>query len=206
MRTLLRIDVSSRKEGSASRELADFFQEQWQKKYPNGKLVSRDLVDVSIPHISNLTIAGFYSAPEDMTEELKSATALSDEIIEEISNADEVLISTPLYNFGMPSALKAYIDQLVRINKTFGIDENGNFFGMLKNINAYVTTAKGAVYQGTPIEKLDMQEPYLQLILPFLGINLVDIIRVEGTTMDEVHFKNTNQEAKRSIEKLISKI
>ncbi|HFA49943.1 MAG TPA: FMN-dependent NADH-azoreductase [Bacteroidetes bacterium] len=204
MKKLLRIDASSRQKDSRSREVADYFQKKWEAGNPAGTVVLRDLVLSPLPHIKDATIQGFYTPTENFTPELVEATALSDQVINEMKSADDILISTPLYNFSIPSALKAYIDHLSRINKTFGMDAEGNFFGMLKNKKTYIVTSKGAVYKGTPIEALDMQEPYLKLILPFLGLEIADIFSVEGTTTDESIFNKSKTNALKRIEQIFN--
>lgn len=204
MKTLLRIDSSPRIENSDSRKIADYFEKIWSENNTDGYIIKRDLGKQPITHIQDNTIKGFYSDPKELTKELQEALNTSDEVISEIEQSDEIFISTPLYNFGIPSALKAYIDHLVRINKTFGMDEEGNFYGMLENKNVYVGISKGAVYKNTPIESLDMLEPYLKLILPFVGLNLKGIYSVEGTTTDLNHSLKTFEETKLEINKLFN--
>lgn len=148
MKTLLRIDSSSRTQGSHSRELADYLETKWRALYPSGKVIYRDLVTSVIPHIHNTTIQRFYTSKERMTEEVVAATALSDQLIKELSVADEILISSPLYNLNIPSNLKAYIDHIVRIDHTFGIHKDGSYYGLLKDKKAYLALVKGGTYYG----------------------------------------------------------
>lgn len=182
MQTLLRIDASSRKEGSYSRKLADYIEAKWRSKYPTGKVIYQDLVENNILHIHNHTIAGFYTPVEKMTKELIQATALSDELIEELKQADELLISSPLYNLNVPSNLKAYIDQVTRVGHTFGINDDGSYFGMLKGKSAYLALVKGGSYQGTPMEAYDFLGSYLKAILGHMGIAVESIFSLEGTS------------------------
>ncbi len=182
MKTLLRIDTSSRTQGSHSRKLADYLEAKWKVLYPSGKVIYRDLVTSVIPHIHNTTIEGFYTPKECMSEETLQSTALSDELIKELSDADEILISSPLYNLNIPSNLKAYIDHVVRINHTFGIREDGSYYGLLRNKNAYLALVKGGTYTGTPMEAYDFQEPYLKAILHHIGIVVKNTFSLEGTS------------------------
>lgn len=92
MTRILRIDSSSRIQGSHSRELVDYFQTAWINKYPDCEVIVRDVVKNPAPHISDLTITGFYTPPEQQTEAMKNAIALSDELIDELQSADVVLL------------------------------------------------------------------------------------------------------------------
>lgn len=198
MATLLRIDASARTENSHSRCLADTVEALWLKAHPGGELVVRDLVTQPVAYITDETINGFYTAPDDMSDALRQATALSDELIAELLAADSLLLSVPMYNFSVPAVLKAWIDQVVRINHTFAIDENG-LSGLIKDKQAYVTTAIGAQFSGTPLEAYDFLRPYLKSLLGFLGFEKIEMFSVESTTMDEQQFKLNQQEVTQTI-------
>ncbi len=193
---LLRIDASSRLENSYSRQLADAFINHWKQKTPDSIISSRNIIQSPIEHISDTTIQGFYTPEEAMDNTLKSATALSDQLIAELQNCDTLLISTPMYNFSIPSALKAWIDQIVRINKTFSYD-GANFNGLLtKGKKAYIIAAYGgAGYTGNgDFTSANFLEPYLQFVLTFLGFEEVKFFSVEATTAEqEVVNKNMAQ-------------
>ncbi|MDN5203643.1 NAD(P)H-dependent oxidoreductase [Fulvivirgaceae bacterium BMA10] len=181
MKTLLRIDSSSRIEGSHSRKLADYVEAKWRAFHPDGHVVYRDLVKHHIPHIPNNTIEGFYTPKEKITDLVLKATAISDELIAELKQADELLISSPLYNLNIPSNLKAYIDHVTRIGHTFGMNSDGSYFGLLNGKTAYLATVKGGKYAGTPMAAYDFQEPYLKAILHHMGITVKSIFSLEGT-------------------------
>ncbi|MDD7886203.1 FMN-dependent NADH-azoreductase [Flavivirga sp. 57AJ16] len=201
MRTLLRIDTSPRMEGSHSRELAEYFEYKWRQKNLGGKVIKRDLVETQIPHLTNNTISGFYSSEESMTADMKKETIFSNQLIAELLDADDILISNPMYNFSIPSSLKAFIDQTVRINKTFSIDTEGNYEGLLNNKTAYLLNVKGGVYKGTPSEAYDYQENYLKAILGFLGITDYHTLSIEGTSNLE-QLKTNKAKALSNIDKL----
>lgn len=185
MTTLLRIDASARPDGSYSRQLGDRFVAAWQQKTADGHIVTRDLVASPIPHIANDTIAGYYTPPEQMTDDLRAATSLSDTLIAELKAADVILITTPMYNFSVPSALKAWIDQIVRINHTFAYDGQ-TFTGLITGKPVYVACAYGAsgYTNGGPMGAFDLLRGYLQLLLSFLGLTDIHFIGVEATTAD----------------------
>jgi len=192
MKKLLRIDCSSRIEGSHSRALANYFEKNWRESNPKGQVIYRDLAKQQLPHIQNKTIEGFYTPKEYQNSETIKATALSDELITELKSADEILISSPLYNLNIPSNLKAYIDQVVRIGHTFNINEKG-YYGLLKNKMAYIITVKGGTYKGTPMEQFDFQEPYLKAILGHIGICVSKVFSMEGTS--DVNLLSKNKES-----------
>ena len=191
MTTILRIDASSRPgpalaagaEASFSRTLADALLEHLTTTFDARLDEVRDLATNPIPAISDATIKGFYTMPEAINDELLAATALSDTLIAEIEVADILLISTPIYNFAVPAALKAWIDQIVRIGRTFAY-EDGQFRGLLKGKRAYVAYAYGApgYGEGGPLQGYDHMKPYLTMILNFIGIEQVESFAIEGTT------------------------
>jgi FMN-dependent NADH-azoreductase len=183
MTSLLRIDASSRLNGSHSRALADAFEAAWSARFPEGAIVRRDLATKPIAHIHETTIAGFYAAPESFDDKLKSAVALSDELIGELNAADTVLLATPMYNFSVPSALKSWIDQVVRINRTFSYDGK-NFIGLVKAKRVVVVAAFGAGGYGGALAAADFVTPYLKFLFGFLGISDVTVIPAEATTAD----------------------
>lgn len=201
MTTLLRIDTSSRIIQSHSRQLADYAEAQWRKRYPEGRVIYRDLVKTQIPHIHNDTIAGFYTPEEAMTRTLKQATALSDELIAELQSCDALLISSPLYNLSVPSNLKAWIDQVVRVGQTFAVNEDGSYRGLLNSKKAYLALVKGGIYKGTPMEAHDYQTPYLKAILHHMGIETEATFSLEGSSNPEYlkkYLPEMLQEIKRS--------
>jgi len=201
---LLRIDASSRRHSSHSRELSDYFEKLWREKYPDSQVVVRDVAKEQIPHISDETIVGFYTSPDKFTPQLKAVTALSDTLIAELKSADVLLIGAPIYNFSVPSALKAYIDHIVRANYTFAYDGT-QFTGLVSNKRAFVCLAYGASgYTGGSLQPFDYLRSYLNLLLNFLGINDITFFSVEGTTTDPLSFESTRQKALAEIKQTLS--
>ncbi|HGG62947.1 MAG TPA: FMN-dependent NADH-azoreductase [Rhodobacteraceae bacterium] len=183
MTTLLRIDSSARIDGSHSRALGDYAQSLWQAENPTGQTIIRNVADGTIEMIRAETITGYYTPPEEFTPELAQATALSDKLIAELQSADTLLITAPIYNFTVPAALKAWIDQIARIDHTFSY-EDGNFAGLLNANHAIVICVYGAegYLDGQPFAAANFLQPYLQFLLGFLGIEKIDFISVQGTT------------------------
>lgn len=205
MSTLLRIDSSSRLQGSHSRALADHLQAQWLASHTGGKVILRDLVKTPIPHILDITIAGYYTPTDQHTPELRAAVALSDELIAELLSADTLLFSIPLYNFSIPSALKSYIDHTVRIGQTFGHDEKTGLFGLVEGKKAYVTASYGASgYVGGSLASYNFLEPYMRALLGFIGISDVTFFSVEGTSTDPATLAATQEKALAEIGRVVT--
>jgi len=204
MKTLLRIDASSRVDGSHSRKIGNLCVEQWLKTYPDAKVQIRDLSKDQIPHIQENTIGGFFTSKEEHTTELKTATELSDTLISELKAADAILINTPMYNFSIPSALKAWIDQISRIGETFSYSPEEGFAGLLENKKAYVVTSTGAVFDNDEMKTMDFMTPYLRSILTFLGISDIQFLTIEGSSGDEIALEKSTQAAINHINHLWS--
>ncbi|WP_170431526.1 FMN-dependent NADH-azoreductase [Ruegeria arenilitoris] len=189
MTNILRIDSSSRPVGqvtdgaSFTRAIADEVVHQLVTANPDAHLVARDLIADPIPHVSAQTITGYYTDAAAMTQELSEATALSDRLIEEVESADHIVISAPIYNFSVPSVLKAWIDQIVRGGRTFAC-EDSQFRGLVADRPVSLILGYGAsgYGEGGPLEAYDYLRPYLVHVLNFIGLTSVNVIAVENTT------------------------
>lgn len=168
--TLLRIDSSLRFKDSYSRKAGDYFIQEWQKKNPDKKVKVRDVGKNFIPHLDPNTLAGYFDASVQ-TELLQ----ISNEFITELYECDELLITAPMYNFGIPSSLKAYFDLIVRNEKTFRYEEKA--IGLLQNKKAYIISSMG----GIKTKPLSFVELHLQGILKYIGISEIYFITIDGT-------------------------
>jgi FMN-dependent NADH-azoreductase len=176
---LLRIDSSARR-NSVSRQLTAKFVEHWSKENPDGEVIERDLVSSRLPDITDEWVQAAHGDPASLTTEQKLAIASSDALIEELCQADEIVIGAPMYNFTIAAPLKAWIDQVVRAGKTVLFRESGPQ-GLLKGKKVYVITSRGGGYRpGTPAERFDYQGPYLRHILAFIGLTDVTFIHTEN--------------------------
>jgi FMN-dependent NADH-azoreductase len=176
---LLRIDSSARR-NSVSRQLTARFVEAWQQEHPEGKVVERDLTTTALPHITDEWVQAIHSDPASLTPEQKQVLKLSDLLINELVQADTIVIGAPMYNFAISASLKAWIDQVVRVGKTVLFAAAGPQ-GILKGKKVYVVTSRGRAYRpGTPTERFDYQEPYLRHILGFIGLTDVTFIHAEN--------------------------
>lgn len=179
MSTLLKIDVSPRGDYSVSRKLAGEFATQWKASHSDGTVVVRDLMATELPFVELPWIAGAYSTPDQHTPEQKAAIKVSDALIDELLAADEIVIGTPMYNFSTPAILKAYIDHIVRVGRTF----SASYEGLAKGKKVTIIIASGSVYApGSHMESYNAESGYLKQILGFIGITDVTVFLAGGTS------------------------
>jgi FMN-dependent NADH-azoreductase len=182
MPTLLKIDVSPRGDHSISRKLANQFLEQWKITHPGGSVVERDLAKTHLPYVELPWITAAYSDPSSHNDEQKAALKIGNELITELKAADEWLISTPMYNFAVPSRLKSYIDHIIRAGQTFRANSDGSYTGLITGKKATVIIASAGEYlPGLPAEGYDAEKPYLRTILGFIGVTDVSFVQAGAT-------------------------
>ncbi len=179
MKNILLIESSPRRSDSYSHQAARSIVNELQKRNPGAKLVVRDLAANPPPHVGLPFITGMYAAPEQRTPEQAKALALSDTLIDELLASDTIVIAVPMHNFAPPSTLKAWLDHVARVGRTFSYGESGPQ-GLLKGKHAILVLASGGVYSNERMKPLDFTEPYLRTVLGFIGITDVDVVRVEG--------------------------
>jgi FMN-dependent NADH-azoreductase len=173
MATLLHIDSSLfPQEGSASRDVTATFRKEWEAQHPEGTVIYRDLAAEPLPHLDlHGALAGF-SAPADHTPEQAAAFVLRNQLATEIEQADAILIGAPMYNFTIPSTLKAWLDQVILMGRTAG--ENPSAAGT----PTIVVASRGGGYgPGTPRESFEFVTTYLEKALAGgLGLSVEFII------------------------------
>jgi len=175
--TLLVIETSPRGEASISRQLTRRFVADWQAAHPQGQVVVRDLVDTPLPHINAPWLAAYFTPQDLQTPEMKDTLRMSDTLVAELLEADHIVIASPVYNYNVPAALKAWIDHIVRKGYTLGFDGQGLVTGK----KATVLIASGGVYtEGSPIRDRNIAEHYLRLILNVIGITDVTVVAGGG--------------------------
>jgi len=180
MNNLLRIDTSTRKIDSHSRDLANRLEKKWKEKNTDAQVSYRDLSKTEIPHLTQDFIKTIYVPSNDRGATENATLALSDELIAELRNADTILLSTPMFNFSVPSVLKAYIDQVSRVGETFSMDESG-YTGLLIGKKLIIAAAYGADFKD--MREMDFVEPYLKSLFSFLGFSDIEYFAIEGTSM-----------------------
>ena len=177
MPSLLVVETSPRGDYSISRNLTRRFVERWRAAHPGGRVVERDLMETDLPFVNAPWLQAYFTPPERHSAEMKEVLRLSDELAAELLAADHLVISTPVYNYNVPAALKAWIDHVVRKGMTLGHDGKGLATGK----KATVLLASGGVYtEGSPIRDRDIATQYLRLILTVLGIADLTFIAAGG--------------------------
>ena len=178
---VLKISSSLYSEGGQSSQLAAQFVDALREREPGLELVERDLAREPVPHLDAARFAAFLAKPEQRTAEQRAVVEYSDSLIAELREADVVVLGLPMYNFGLPSQLKAYFDHVARAGQTFRYTDKGPV-GLLTGKKAYVFATRGGLYAGTP---KDTQTAYVRDFLGFLGITEVEFVYAEGLAMGE---------------------
>jgi len=187
---ILFINSSPRGTESYSQQAAQRVVDGLRKRHPGATVVTRDVAKQPLPHIGEDFVGGIAASPENRTLAQASAVALSDALIEELVAADIMVIAAPMYNFGPPSTLKAWIDHIVRAQRTFSYTKDGGPQGLLHGRQAILVVARGGIYSDGPAKVMDFQESYLRATLGFIGITDVSVVRVEGVAMGELAAQN----------------
>lgn len=183
MAHLLHIDASPRGERSISRTLAKEFICDWKTTHPNDTITYRDIGRYPVPLVSEAWIAGAFSPPDQQSPESAEAMQISNELVDEFLAADRYVFSIPMYNFSIPANFKAYLDQIVRVGRTFAADESG-YKGLVHNRRMTIITAQGGAYpEGSPTHAYDLQTPYLKLIFGFIGITDIDFVHADSLAL-----------------------
>jgi len=180
MKQILVIESSPRGAESASRQLTHRLTVRLRTLYPEVRLVERDLAKDPLPHLDQRTVKAIFTRDRAEAEALREALRLSDQVTEEeVLSSDILIIASPLWNFGLPSSLKAWIDHIVRPGKTFRYTEGGGE-GIAREKKAILVLASGGVFTEGPWKAWETKEPYLRLNLSFIGITDVQTVRAQG--------------------------
>lgn len=198
MKTLLVIKSSLFNGQGQSSRLADAFVERWQVSNPDGRVLCRDLALEPVAHLSAEAFKGFQADPADRSPQQHAAAAVSDSLIAELRSADEVALGLPMYNFSVPSTLKAWMDHVARAGVTFRYTENGPE-GLIDDKPLYVFAARGGQYQGT---EMDTQTPLVRMFFNMLGIRDVHFTYAEGLALGPESAERAHAQAAEAIERL----
>jgi FMN-dependent NADH-azoreductase len=181
MPTLLHLNSSPMYGHSVSRQLSDAFVAQWKSSHPDGNVVDRDLTSTVIPPISGEWVGAVYTPEESRTAEQKELLALSDSLLTELEQADEYVFGVPMHNFGVPSSLKLWIDQISRVGRTFSYAD-GKPNGLLTSKKATFIIATGGIYDAqTQMASFNFVEPYLRAVFGFFGVTEATFLTAGGT-------------------------
>ena len=176
---LLHVDSSPR-DGSASRRLTAAYVAAWLDEHPEGTVRRHDLPALNLPHLTATEMGAWFAHPEEHTDLHRLVLARSDALIDDVLAADEVVIGAPMWNFSIPSSLKAWIDHITKAGRTLQFGPDGPY-GVVTAARAVVVVSRGSEYgPGSPLAVLDHQVPYLRQILGFLGIPDIRVVALDG--------------------------
>lgn len=199
MANVLVIESSARQQGSVSRQLTAQFIANWSSANPADQIKVRDLAVDQVPHLDANLLGGWMTPAEQQSDAEQAALALSNLLTDELLAADVLVLAAPMYNFAIPSTLKAWLDHVLRAGVTFKYTETGPQ-GLLSGKRAFVLTARGGIYAGSA---QDHQEPYLRQALAFVGIHDVSFIHAEGLNLGSEFMEKGLNQAKAQLAKAI---
>ncbi|VVO69761.1 FMN-dependent NADH-azoreductase [Pseudomonas fluorescens] len=190
MSRVLIIESSARQQDSVSRQLTQTFINQWKTAHPGDQITVRDLAVSPVPHLDINLLGGWMKPAGQRSDIEESSLKRSNQLTDELLAADVLVMAAPMYNFAIPSTLKAWLDHVLRAGVTFKYTDTGPQ-GLLSGKRAYVLTARGGIYAGSTA---DHQEPYLRQVMAFIGIHDVTFIHAEGMNLGgDFHEKGLNQ-------------
>jgi FMN-dependent NADH-azoreductase len=201
MTTLLQINASLNTGNGQSSLLANQFVAAFHKRRSGAKIIVRDVAATEpVPHLNAERFGAFIAKPEERSAAQRAVVAYSDILINELKEADVIVLGLPMYNFGVPSQLKAYFDHIARVGVTFKYTEKGPV-GLLTGKKVYVFAARGGLYAGTP---MDTQTSYVRDFLRFLGITDVEFVYAEGLAISPESKEVGLAKAVAEIERLVA--
>lgn len=196
---LLAINSSILEDYSISRQLMTQFLDHWQQENPQSEVIYRDLNAHAITHLSSELLKAKQKPANELSPELRRELDLSEELIIEFLNADELVIGAPMYNFTIPTQLKSWIDRILVAGRTFKYTAQG-VIGLAGEKQVTIISTRGNHYSSNEVMKAkDFQENYLKTIFNFIGINEIKIIRAEGLNISEESKKQSIEQAQHEI-------
>jgi FMN-dependent NADH-azoreductase len=202
MKHILHLDSSPRGGRSISRTLTREFISTWKQIYPSDTVTYRDIGRYPVPPIDESWIAASFSSPDQITPELGTALNISNELIDELLAAELYVFGIPMYNYSIPANFKAYIDQIVRVRRTFVVTANG-YEGLLQDKKIVVITTRGGSYSAGA---LDFQEPYLRAVFELIGITNMTFIHAENLSEGAESRQQSLAAAREAIQQFISNL
>jgi FMN-dependent NADH-azoreductase len=200
MKTLLQLNTSLFSDGGQSSRLAARFVTDWRARNPRSTVIARDLATDAVPHLTAERFQSFLAPAGERTTAQQAVVDDSDALIDELRRADVIVIGLPMYNFGVPSTLKAYFDHIARAGVTFRYTEKGPQ-GLLTGKKVYVFATRGGSYAGTPG---DSETAFVRQFLGFLGMDDVEFVYAEGLAIGEASKNAALSRAERAIERLVA--
>lgn len=200
--TLLQLNTSIFSANGQSSRLADSFVAKFRAANPGAEIIVRDLARDPVPHLDAQRFGAFIAKPGSRTLAQQSVVDYSDQLIGELKRADVIVVGLPMYNFGVPSTLKAYFDHVARAGATFRYTDNGPL-GLLTGKKAYLFATRGGRYEGTP---LDLETSFVRQFLQFVGIDDVEFVYAEGLAIGDASRQAALTAAEGAIERLVAPV
>jgi FMN-dependent NADH-azoreductase len=202
---LLHVDSGILGPASVSRRLSAAAVVQWRIRHPDAQVVYRDLVADPLDHLTGEVLAAARQAdPTRHSAAVRDALAINGKVLDEFLAADVVVVGAPMYNFGIPSQLKAWIDRLAVAGKTFRYTEKGPI-GLAGGKTAIVASSRGGFYgPDTPLSAIDHQEKYLSAVFAFFGITDVRFLRAEGVNVSPDMRQKAIADAEQKVVQLVA--
>lgn len=205
MNKVLIINASVRSAKSHSRNLTQLFVENWKNKNPKDKFTFREVGLVQIPPIDEKWISGAFVKPQDRTQENQSGVSYSNELVKELKEHNIYVIGTPMYNWSIPSNLKSYIDQIMRINETWKFrsgEPDGDYVGLLKNKKLFILSSRGDTGYGEnqKNEHMNFQTTYLKFIFEIMGITDIKTLSLDNEEFGGEIFEKAKQTVYKKLE------
>lgn len=208
MKKVLVINSSTRAQNSQSRKLTEIFVDHWKSIHKDPVIKYRELGNAEVPHINQNWIAAAFKPKTARSEEETEALETSDMYISELREADVIVIGSPMYNWSVPSTLKAYIDQILRVNETWKInpdDKQNPYIGLLENKTLFLFLTRGAqgYEKGEYNEHMNFQSNYLKTVFNIIGITNIHVIAINGASFDGQKFRESIEASHQNISELI---
>ena len=201
---VLIINASARTERSLSRQLTGIFTANWIKKHPNDSITYRNIGQEEIPHVTEKWIAAAFKPADLRGDEDEQVLKISNQLIAELKDADIIVLGTPMYNWSVPSVLKAYIDQVLRVNETVLVNKmtpEDPYTGLLNDKKVYLLMVRGnAGYDaGEFYEHMDFQTNYLKTVFRIMGVEDIEYVSANGADIGESSWETAIEKIKKLI-------
>ncbi|MNX34010.1 FMN-dependent NADH-azoreductase 1 [compost metagenome] len=211
MTTLLHIDASARSDRSLSRKLSQAFVEAWVDRDDKTQVIVRDVGHNPPPFVTEAWIAAVFTPEEHMTPEKREEIRLSDELIDEIDRADVIIMGTPMYNYGMPAALKSWFDKVIRIGKTFTFDLDRGDYPLEPIMNGkklVILSSRGefGFGPGGVREAMNHLDTHIQTCAHYLGVNETHVISIDYQELGDARHEASIADAFDAIPVLVRQL
>ena len=200
MKRILYVRSSLFADTSVSNQLADEYLVHLTAQYPHSEITTLDLAAEPLPHLGEAEFSAWLVPEAERTPEQQQLAARSDRLIDQLYEHDTLVLAVPMYNLGIPSTLKAWIDRIARAGKTFRYTADGPQ-GLVQGMTAHLVFARGGEYRGTP---LDNQAGHLQSVLGLVGITAIRSVYAEGLNMGEARREQGLAEARNAMQSLLA--